>query len=85
MHRTQIYLHDALHDSLKRRAQIDGISMSELIRRTLEQDIKNDPLLNARTFFERLEPLQSFAQTTAESYVRGLRGRSRLLREGGQP
>lgn len=59
--------------------------MSELIRRTLEQDIKCDPVLNARTFFDRLEPLQSLAQTTAESYVRGLRGRSRLLRGGGQP
>ena len=38
-----------------------------------------------RKLLDRLEPLQSLAQTTAESYVRGLRGRSRLLRGGGQP
>ncbi len=84
MHRTQIYLHDDLHDGLKARARSDGISMSELIRRTLEKDIRKDPASDARAYFDRLKPLQSFAGATAAAYVRAIRGRSRLLRKTGE-
>lgn len=82
MHRTQIYLQDALHHSLKARARHVGVSISELIRRTLERDIQKDPLADARAYFERLKPLESFAQTTSEAYVREIRNTSRLARQG---
>ncbi len=82
MHRTQIYLHDMLYDSLKTRARSVGVSMSELIRRTLEKDIQKDPVADARAYFERLKPLQSFAKVEAESYVRNIRSKSRILRKG---
>ncbi|MGA8513342.1 MAG: CopG family transcriptional regulator [Burkholderiaceae bacterium] len=83
MHRTQIYLQDGLHDSLKARARSVGVSMSELIRRTLEKDIQKDPVADARAYFERLKPLQSFAKVDAETYVRSIRSKSRILRAGG--
>ena len=82
MHRTQIYLHDALHDSLKARARSIGISISELIRRTLENDIRKDPVADARAYFERLKPLESFANVDAEGYVRAIRNKSRIMRTG---
>ncbi len=82
MHRTQIYLQDMLYDSLKTRARSVGVSMSELIRRTLEKDIQKDPVADARAYFERLKPLQSFAKVEAESYVRNIRSKSRILRKG---
>lgn len=82
MHRTQIYLQDALYDSLKTRAHSIGVSMSELIRRTLEKDIQKDPVSDARAYFERLKPLESFAQIDAEDYVRTLRSKSRILQQG---
>lgn len=85
MHRTQIYLQDELHDSLKARARSVGISMSELIRRTLETAIEKDPAADARTYFERLKPLESFAGITPEEFVRDIRSTSRLLRPDGQP
>lgn len=80
MHRTQIYLQDTLHNSLKARARGVGITMSELIRRTLERDIQKDPVTDARAYFERLKPLESFSQTTSQAYVRDIRGTSRLLK-----
>lgn len=80
MHRTQIYLQDSLHDDLKARARSVGISISELIRRTLERDIQKDPVTDARAYFDRLKPLQSFSQTTAQAYVRDIRSTSRLLK-----
>lgn len=80
MHRTQIYLQDELHAGLKARARSVGVSISELIRRTLERDIQSDPAADARAYFERLQPLASFADVDAASYVRGLRSKSRLLR-----
>jgi Ribbon-helix-helix protein, copG family len=80
MHRTQIYLQDTLHDSLKARARGVGISISELIRRTLERDIQKDPVTDARAYFARLKPLQSFSETTAQAYVHDIRGTSRLLK-----
>ena len=82
MHRTQIYLQDSLHDSLKTRARSVGVSMSELIRRTLEKDIQSDPVSDARAYFDRLKPLESFADTTSAAYVRQIRSTSRLLRKG---
>ena len=82
MHRTQIYLHDRLHDSLKARARSIGISISELIRRTLENNIQKDPVADARAYFERLKPLESFADVNSEDYVRAIRGKSRILRTG---
>ena len=80
MHRTQIYLQDTLHNSLKARARGVGITMSELIRRTLERDIQKDPVTDARAYFERLKPLESFSQTMSQAYVRDIRGTSRLLK-----
>ena len=82
MHRTQIYLQDALYDSLKIRARSVGVSISELIRRTLEKDIQKDPVADARAYFERLKPLESFAGMDTEDYVRAIRSKSRILRTG---
>ena len=82
MHRTQIYLQDELHDSLKARARSVGVSISELIRRTLEKDIQKDPVADARAYFERLKPLESFAQIDSEDCVRAIRSKSRILRTG---
>lgn len=84
MLRTQIYLDDTLHQSLKARAHSDGISMSELIRRMLEQGLAKDSVSDARACFDRLRPLESFAGSTAAAYVRGSRSRSRLLRKTGE-
>ena len=53
MHRTQIYLQDDLHENIKARARSIGVSMSELIRRTLETSIEKNPVADARAFFDR--------------------------------
>ncbi|MFZ4623039.1 MAG: CopG family transcriptional regulator [Rhodoferax sp.] len=79
MHRTQIYLQDDLYLSLKTRARSVGVSVSELIRRTLEKDIQKDPESDARAYFDRLKPLESFADIDATDYVRSIRGKSRML------
>ena len=79
MHRTQIYLQNELYERLKARSRNIGVSVSELIRRSLEKDIQQDPVADAKAFFERLKPLESFANTEPETYVRKLRNTSRLL------
>lgn len=79
MHRTQIYLQNDLYERLKTRSQNIGVSVSELIRRSLEKDIQQDPVADAKAFFERLKPLESFANTEPQTYVRKLRNNSRLL------
>ncbi len=81
MHRTQIYLQDDLYEKLKTQSRSVGVSVSELIRRTLEADIRQDPVADAKAFFERLKPLESFAATEPESFVRELRNTSRLLQD----
>ena len=82
MHRTQIYLQDALYESLKIRSRSVGVSISELIRRTLEKDIQKDPVSDAKAYFDRLKPLESFAKVDSVEYVQTMRKRSRLLRTG---
>ncbi len=84
MPRTQIYLADALHERLKARAHGEGISMSELIRRTLLQGLAKDAAADACAFFDRLHPLESFAVSTANAHLRDIRSGSRLLRKTGK-
>jgi predicted DNA-binding protein len=83
MHRTQIYLQDEIYEQLRNRSQTQGLSISELIRRAVEKDLNDEPIVDAETFFERLKPLESFAHVDPESYVRVLRDKSRLLRQVG--
>ena len=83
MHRTQIYLQDEVYEQLRRRSQAQGLSISELIRRAVEKDLNAEPAADAEAFFDRLKPLESFADVDPESYVRGLRNKSRLLKRGG--
>lgn len=79
MHRTQIYLQNDMYEKLKAQSRSIGVSISELIRRSLEKDAQQDTVANARAFFNRLKPLESFAGTEPETYVRKLRNTSRLL------
>ena len=73
-----------MYDSLKARARNVGVSISELIRRTLEKDIQKDPVADANAFFERLKPLDSFADITSAAYVRQIRITSRLLHQNNE-
>ncbi len=81
MHRTQIYLQDDLHIHLKTRARSMGVSISELIRCTLEKDIRKDPGSDARAFFDQLQPLESLASVDSTAYVNTLRSKSRILKQ----
>jgi predicted DNA-binding ribbon-helix-helix protein len=78
MRRTQIYLPDALYETLKSRAQSRRVSISELIRRSLEKDVQQDPVADAHAFFEQLKPLESFAEVDPDAYVRAIRSKSRI-------
>lgn len=82
MHRTQIYLDDKLHSTLIGRAKRQDISMSELIRRLLTTQLekKEEKPLTAEAFFKQMSPLESFAETEPEEWVRELRSTSRILR-----
>lgn len=84
MHRTQIYLPDALYETLRRRSRSVGVSISELIRRSLEKDVQQDPVADARAFFEQLTPLESFVEVDSDAYVRAIRSKSRILKNGGE-
>ena len=80
MHRTQIYLQDALYAQLKHQSQMMHVSISEIIRQAVEKDLNKSADKNASLFFSNLKPLQSFADVNAVQYVDDLRSNSRLLR-----
>jgi len=80
MHRTQIYLQDELYEQLKMRSRSCGLSIAELIRRSVAKDLQREPVADARAFFDRLLPLESFSGTEPETYVRELRNTSRIVR-----
>jgi hypothetical protein len=52
----------------------------ELSRRTLEKEIDRNPVVEARAFFERLTPLESFQNIDSRTYVDSLRSTSQILR-----
>jgi Ribbon-helix-helix protein, copG family len=79
MHRTHVYLQDAVYEQLKHKSQMIGVSISELIRRAIVKDLNNTVSNEARTFFDALTPLQSFATIEPEQYVDDIRSHSRIL------
>ncbi len=81
MHRTQIYLQDELYEQLKLRSRAQGVTISELIRRAVAKDFRGGSGDDARAFFERLRPLESFRDQEPEEYVDRLRSRSRIVQE----
>jgi len=78
MHRTQIYLQDTIYEQLKLKSKLIGVSISELIRTAVEKDL-NTSSSSAKTFFDTLEPLESFALTEPEKYVDDIRSLSRII------
>jgi len=82
MHRTQIYLQEKLYRRLKARSRVLGVSISELIRTTLNENLDATPGNAARDYFASARPVKSFAGLSPEDYVKQLRMKSRLLREG---
>ena len=82
MHHVQIHLDDKLHSTLIGRAKRQDISMSELIRRLLIRQLEKqeEKSLTAKTFFQHMNPLESFAEAKPEAWVRELRSTSRILR-----
>lgn len=69
MRRIQIYLPDELYNRLKLRSACVGLSVSAIIRRSLEESLARDPASDARAFFARLVPLESFADIEPQAYV----------------
>ena len=79
MQRTQIYLDDELNQLLRSRAKLQGKGVSELIRQLLYQSLKQQTE-TAESFFNQLEPLESFADINPEDWVEKQRSNSRILR-----
>jgi uncharacterized protein YuzE len=62
------------------RGNVVGIEILDASKRqSQEKDIQQDPVADANAFFERPKPLESFANTEPEAYVRKLRNSRRLL------
>ena len=80
MHRTQIYLQEELYGRLKARSRVLGVSISELIRTTLDENLDTAPGATAREYFANARPVKSFSDSSPEDYVEQLRKQSRLLR-----
>ena len=81
MHRTQIYLQEELYARLKARSQVLGVSISELIRTTLDDNLDAASGNAAREYFAGARAIESFGDSSPEDYVKGLRKQSRLLRK----
>ena len=81
MRRTQIYLQESLYRKLRAKAKAANLTISEVIRRSLESDLKRSPVDDVREYFAGFKPLESFAQVDPVAYARDLRASSRILRD----
>lgn len=65
MHRTQIYLPEELHERIKNRSRVTGLSQSELIRRAIEKDLQQESLQSLKQ-----ESSQDLQQKDSQQNVR---------------
>ena len=79
MQRTQIYFEPDMLADLKAIARHLNISVSEYIRRVIKKEIKTQKHNSLQAFVRQMPPLESFADTDAQTYVRDIRSSSRIL------
>ncbi len=79
MQRTQIYLEPDLLSEIKRVATQLNVSASEYIRRVLRTDLQKKRHNNLKDFVSHMQPLESFSDIDADTYVNDLRSKSRIL------
>jgi flagellar biosynthesis/type III secretory pathway protein FliH len=81
MQRTQIYFEEDTIAKLKEISKELKISVSEFIRQVIKKELNNNKKESFSNFLKELEPLESFQDTDATTYVKNLRSKSRLLSE----
>ena len=81
MVRTQIYFEEETLKDLKSISKSLNISVSEFIRKVVKKELKESKKDDLKSFLSILEPLESFKDVDATSYVNDLRSKSRLLNE----
>ena len=79
MVRTQIYFEEETLKDLKSISKRLNISVSEFIRKVVKKELKESQKDDLNSFLSTLEPLESFKDVDATSYVNDLRSKSRLL------
>ena len=79
MVRTQIYFEEETLKDLKSISKRLNISVSEFIRKVVKRELKESQKYDLNSFLSTLEPLESFKDVDATSYVNDLRSKSRLL------
>lgn len=80
MHRTQLYIDEDIFSKVKMSAKSLNISISEFIRLAIKNELQKDTRQDMASFFDSLEPLESFKQVDSTTYVDDLRAKSRLIK-----
>ncbi len=81
MHRTQLYIEEDIFAKAQQVSKSLNISISEFIRRAINNELHVESKSDIQNFFDRLEPLDSFKGVDSAEYVEKLRSRSRMLND----
>lgn len=78
MYHAEIDLPDEMADQVQTMLRQTGKTLSQLVQQALARELRQqgDEMSD---FFANLQPLESFADVDAESYVDQLRAKSRIL------
>ena len=81
MHRTQLYIEEDVFAKAQKVSKSLNISISEFIRRAINNELHVESKSDMQNFFDRMEPLDSFKGVDSAEYVEKLRSRSRMLND----
>ena len=76
---TQIYFPDEIACQIQANLQEYGETFEQFVQQAVAHELQRRKVNDLKSFFDALQPLESFAEIEAVAYVDGIRGNSRLI------
>lgn len=81
MYHTEIDLSDEVADQVQRLLTETGKTFKQFVQQAVEHELQRQQPDALADFFAALQPLESFADVDATTYVAELRSKSRILHD----
>ena len=76
MHRMQLHIEEDIFAKVQQVSKSLNIPIAEFIRRAIKNELQIESKSDMKSFFDRLEPLNSFKEVDSAKYVDELRSKN---------
>ena len=78
---TQLHFSDEITNQIQANLQTCGETFEEFVQQAVAHELQRRKANDLKSFFDALQPLESFADVDAVAYVDDIRSKSRLIND----